>query len=362
MKNHTRIHTHALQLLLVAAIAVSTSACSDDSSEPSGSADAVTDTSIATDGSADTTVAPDADVTDADVTADTVQETDAPGVDADVERDGNAVDTVESDTGASDGSSVEGCLTNADCDNSDVCDGEEVCDVETGSCSAGTALECTATDVCHATTCDAVTGCSEALIDADSDGFADAALGECGLDCNDDDDAVNPDATEVCDGVDNDCNPETPDTQRSYWADCDGDGFGSPANGSLETCGRPVAGPAACPEEAWILRDEAAEDCCDRSDLYYPESDATITSIPILGEVMACADFDVDCDDVELPTREQLMSVNDSCMMRRGECVGAEGWNNAVPSCGSTGSYSTCRDVGGTCTRSSRAGLTQACH
>ncbi len=39
--------------------------------------------------------------------------------------------------------------------------------------------------------------------DADGDGFDDASCG--GTDCDDNDEDVNPDATEVCDGQDNDC-------------------------------------------------------------------------------------------------------------------------------------------------------------
>ncbi len=52
------------------------------------------------------------------------------------------------------------------------------------------------------------------LDDADGDGFS-----TCDGDCDDDEAAVYPDAEEICDGLDNDCNPDTDET-----ADSDGDG------------------------------------------------------------------------------------------------------------------------------------------
>ena len=56
------------------------------------------------------------------------------------------------------------------------------------------------------------------------------------LDCDDANGAINPDAQEVCDGVDNDCDLYTDDsdpdldtsTQNTYYADYDGDNFGDP--------------------------------------------------------------------------------------------------------------------------------------
>jgi hypothetical protein len=54
-----------------------------------------------------------------------------------------------------------------------------------------------------------------------------------GNDCNDDDAAINPSATEVCDQVDNNCNNETDEggacgDEYTYYRDADGDGYGDP--------------------------------------------------------------------------------------------------------------------------------------
>jgi hypothetical protein len=81
--------------------------------------------------------------------------------------------------------------------------------------------------------------------DADADGFGDpdgpvqacdatAALVEDATDCDDSDAAVNPDADEVCDGADNDCDGDIDIDDdgvidlTTFIADLDGDGYGDP--------------------------------------------------------------------------------------------------------------------------------------
>lgn len=94
--------------------------------------------------------------------------------------------------------------------------------------------------------CDGVTDenaldLTEWFTDADGDGYGDpeatheacepeSGWVENGDDCNDGDGAVNPDADEVCDEIDNDCNGEVdgPDSldAQTWYVDSDGDGYG----------------------------------------------------------------------------------------------------------------------------------------
>ena len=105
--------------------------------------------------------------------------------------------------------------------------------------------------------------------DADGDGFA--ACEE----CDDSEAGHNPDATEVCDGFDDDCDgtvdePDAADAS-TWYADADGDGFGD-----LETP------QIACDQPLDYVVDAA--DCDDSDDTENPDADEV------------CDGFDDDCD------------------------------------------------------------------
>ncbi len=65
------------------------------------------------------------------------------------------------------------------------------------------------------------TALSSEDLDADGDGFVASE------DCDDGDPQVFPEAAELCDGVDNDCDGETDEEAPSWYADTDADGFGA---------------------------------------------------------------------------------------------------------------------------------------
>ena len=66
-------------------------------------------------------------------------------------------------------------------------------------------------------------------------------------DCNDLNDAINSDAIEVCDGIDNNCDGDTDDddvaieysTDDVFYADSDADGYGD-LNFPIEACIQPA--------------------------------------------------------------------------------------------------------------------------
>jgi hypothetical protein len=85
------------------------------------------------------------------------------------------------------------------------------------------------------------------LIDADQDGF------DASVDCDDSDPLVNPDAEEVCDDIDNDCDGflNNTGTYHVFYRDADGDGFGNPLSVVTTTCLIPgyVVLPTDCDDQ-----------------------------------------------------------------------------------------------------------------
>jgi hypothetical protein len=106
------------------------------------------------------------------------------------------------------------------------------------------------------------------VVDLDGDGWSAED------DCNDEDAAIHPDASEVCNGVDDDCDGETDEDAgdaSTLWADADNDGYGDPE-----------AALTACEHPAGYLDDSS--DCDDNDPSVHPQA------------VELCNGVDDDCD------------------------------------------------------------------
>jgi len=122
-------------------------------------------------------------------------------------------------------------------------------------------------------------------IDEDGDGWGDERSGTVGCsppdwawldvpgDCDDSDESVAPDAEEICDELDNDCNGEIDEgLQQTWYQDSDQDGFGDP-DSAFEACHQP--------EWNWGL---VGDDCDDNDEFAAP------------GQKELCDGVDNDCD------------------------------------------------------------------
>ncbi|MDP6361545.1 MAG: putative metal-binding motif-containing protein, partial [Planctomycetota bacterium] len=140
-------------------------------------------------------------------------------------------------------------------------------------------------------------------------------------DCDDSDATVSPEAPEVCDGLDNDCDGtadgESAEGVLSFYADGDGDGYGDAAS-TTEACSVPSgysADATDCDDSDGAVSPGADETCdgidndCDPSREDAPDGDADGFDVcsecddgdpdihPAQPEI-ACDGADNDCDSV----------------------------------------------------------------
>lgn len=115
----------------------------------------------------------------------------------------------------------------------------------------------------------------EGCADVDGDGYGDpdncnqfknppSNYVENAADCDDSDDAINPDAIEVCNGKDNDCDGSVDEgVKDTFYADSDGDGYGDP-HSTVEDCSAPsgyVSDDSDCSDNDPSINPGAAEVC-----------------------------------------------------------------------------------------------------
>jgi hypothetical protein len=166
---------------------------------------------------------------------------------------------------------VDGCITVPipDTDGDGFCDAID-CDPNDADIYAGAPELCDGKD----NDCDGETDEGALIVlylDSDGDGYGNPDIQVFGCegtpgfsendqDCDDSDENINPDADEICDGIDNDCNGQT---DEGLSVDLDGDGFTS-----LDSCGG------------------SADDCDDNNSDVYP------------GAPEICDGLDNDCDGI----------------------------------------------------------------
>ncbi|WP_242094542.1 BspA family leucine-rich repeat surface protein [Aestuariivivens sediminicola] len=192
--------------------------------------------------------------TDGDGIADCMDTEECDGVDNDGD---GVVDEAFPDT---DGDGTPDCLDSETCDGVDN-DGDGLIDEGFSDTDGDGIADCVDTEEC-----DGLDNDGDGLIDegvtttyyadTDGDGFGDAntAIEACtaptgyvtdNTDCDDSNPDVNSDATEICNGIDDDCDGLIDDAdpdisgQSTWYLDSDADGFGDPAN-SVLACDQPT--------------------------------------------------------------------------------------------------------------------------
>ncbi len=184
-------------------------------------------------------------------------------------------------------------------------------------------------------------GCAEYFWDFDGDGYGldegpdgvesrclcapeDFWRAEVGGDCNDEEVAVHPQADEVCNQVDDDCDgkidpPELALDAKYYFRDQDGDGWGHPTDSVL-----------SCAPFGQYTATKTG-DCCDSDADVFPGQKAWFE------QQSACGSFDYDCVDGAV---QELTAIGKCAALSGGLCSASpQGWESAAPACGESGQW-----------------------
>lgn len=233
----------------------------------------------------------------------------------------------------------------AECEDDGDCPNEGCslrgCNVDTGLCEYIGDISCEAPDACSEFLgCDE-SGCLYALLDADGDGYAPAELGDCGLDCNDDDPGISPEGFERCDGVDQDCDSVIDERSEGAivcGADLDDDGHGSSTDFYWDCRG--VCDPDRHPSN---------DDCWDGFDDFIPGVPGPFLAHPgqmiWFQEARDDGSFDWNCDTIEEKQTPEVVFA--SCGAP--PCAPQSGWAVEFPACGEDAAYVTCQNDFDTC-------------
>ncbi len=148
---------------------------------------------------------------------------------------------VDGDGTIDSGEDPQSCQDDRDCADDEYCNGPELCDpggpgTDDRGCRPGNGDPCLSGTHCNEDENRCVTDCEQG---SDADGDMVDSIDCQGLDCDDSNDQIYPGADEICDEVDNDCDPTT---YGSSELDGDADGDGSVSH----ECCNPDEGMIKC--------------------------------------------------------------------------------------------------------------------